>query len=87
MSDAHKVGEPFMVDMEINLIIILHFLSRGEFNLPLMLNLNSSLIENAIKDKSKRGNSIIGTAFYQENFDIKFPKGVFADEFAEKCWN
>jgi hypothetical protein len=77
MSDAHKVGEPFTVDMEINLDNYLTFLSRGEFNLPLMLNLNSSLdLESSIKDKSKRGNSIIGTAFYQENFDIKFPKGV-----------
>ncbi|MCU0240012.1 MAG: DUF3857 domain-containing protein, partial [Pyrinomonadaceae bacterium] len=84
VSNSHKIGEPFTIEMEINLNNHTTFLSKGSFSMPIMLNLHSLLeMEGLVKDESKTSPSIVGTNTFKESFEVKFPIGVVIDKLPE----
>ncbi|MFN6963155.1 MAG: DUF3857 domain-containing protein [Pyrinomonadaceae bacterium] len=77
VADPFKVGEPFMVDLEVELRDVTTIGRAGSFTLPAALNLNNPLaLEILTKADSRRTDIPIGAMRFREDFTITLPDGV-----------
>lgn len=74
LGDAHKVGEPFGVEMEVSLENYLNFFETGEMTIPSGLNFVNLLeFEQFAKRDRRRTALVVGAATIRESFTINFP--------------
>lgn len=77
VSDSHRVGEPFNVEIEINLPDYTTFMKSGAVSLPVALNLNNLLeLEKLATTENRKTNLMLGASIMRENLKINFPAGV-----------
>jgi hypothetical protein len=72
-----KVGEPFTVELEVELPNFTTFTPKGAMPLPVAVNmLNSLELEQFVRTKERKTNLILGATRFRENFKLNFPEGV-----------
>jgi hypothetical protein len=77
IGNPFKVGEPFTVEVEVELPNFTTFTPKGVMLLPIALNMmNSSELEQFVKAEQRRTNLILGATRFRENFKLNFPEGV-----------
>ncbi|HVE58604.1 MAG TPA: DUF3857 domain-containing protein [Pyrinomonadaceae bacterium] len=77
IGNPFKVGEPFTVEVEVELPNFTTFTPKGAMLLPIALNMmNSSELEQFVKSEQRRTNLILGATRFRENFKLNFPEGV-----------
>lgn len=77
VSDSHRVGEPFSVEIEITLPDYTTFMKTGSVSLPVALNLNNLLeLEKVTTTENRKTSLMLGASVIRENFKINFPAGV-----------
>jgi hypothetical protein len=77
VGNPFKVGEPFSVELEVDLPNYTTFTPKGAMQLPVAVNmLNSLELEQYVKTKERKTNLILGATRFRENFKLNFPTGV-----------
>jgi len=77
IGNPFKVGEPFTVEVEVELPNFTTFTPKGAMLLPIALNMmNSSELEQFVKAEKRQTNLILGATRFRENFKLNFPEGV-----------
>lgn len=77
IGNPFKVGEPFTVEIAVDLPNFTTFTPRGAMLLPIALNMmNSSELEQFVKAEKRQTNLILGATRFRENFKLNFPEGV-----------
>lgn len=77
VSDSHKVGKPFNVEIEVERKNYTTFTRRGSVKLPAMLNLyNYWDLETATLPEKQISPIAIGTSIVKEKFSVRFPDQV-----------
>ncbi|HEY0462411.1 MAG TPA: DUF3857 domain-containing protein [Pyrinomonadaceae bacterium] len=77
VGNPFKVGEPFSVEVEVELPDFTTFSPKGALSLPIAVNMMNSLqLEQFIKSEQRRTNLILGATRFKENFKLNFPEGV-----------
>jgi hypothetical protein len=77
VGNPFKVGEPFSVELEVDLPNFTTFTPKGMMQLPIAVNMMNSLeLEQYVKTKSRNTNLILGATRFRENFKLNFPEGV-----------
>lgn len=77
IGNPFNVGEPFRVELEIELPNFTTFMPKGSFPLPVALNLMNTLeLEQFVKAEKRRTNLILGATRFRENFKLILPEGV-----------
>jgi len=72
-----KVGEPFVVDMEVDLDDYISFIPKGSFRLPTTLNLfNVFALEGLVKAENRKTPLMLGALRFEEKYKLAFPNGV-----------
>jgi hypothetical protein len=80
IGNPFKVGEPFTVDLEIEIDNFTTFMPKGVIKLPVGVNLlNTSELEKFVKPEKRQTSLILGATRFQENFQLNFPAGVKID--------
>lgn len=77
VGNPYKVGEPFTVEMEVELDNYTTFLPSGTLTLPVSLNLfNIFELERFVKAERRRTDLVLGATRLREKFSIVLPEGV-----------
>jgi hypothetical protein len=75
-----KVGEPFTVELEVEVPNFTTFTAKGALALPVAVNmLNSMQLEQFVKTRQRKTNLILGATRFRENFTLRLPEGVRID--------
>lgn len=77
ISNPFKVGEPFEVEMEVDLSPGSAFLGKGTVPVPMGLNLlNLRELEAFAQAEKRLTNLLLGASHFRETYSLKFPEGV-----------
>ncbi|HEY8559931.1 MAG TPA: DUF3857 domain-containing protein [Pyrinomonadaceae bacterium] len=77
VGNPFKVGEPFSVELEVDLPNFTTFAPKGALPLPVAVNmLNARQLEQYVKPKQRRTNLVLGATRFRESFKLNFPEGV-----------
>ncbi len=77
IGNPFKVGEPFTVEIEVELPNFTTFTPKGAMRMPVAVNmLNSLELEQFVKTERRNTNLILGATTFKENFKLNFPEGV-----------
>lgn len=72
-----KVGEPFTVELEVELPKFTTFTAKGAMRMPVAVNmLNALQLEQFVKPQKRSTNLILGATRFSETFKLNFPEGV-----------
>ncbi len=72
-----KVGEPFTVELEVELPNFTTFAANGAIRMPVAVNiLNALQLEQFVKPAKRNTNLILGATRFRETFKLTFPEGV-----------
>jgi Domain of Unknown Function with PDB structure (DUF3857)/Domain of Unknown Function with PDB structure (DUF3858)/Transglutaminase-like superfamily len=77
VGNPFKVGEPFTVEMQVEVPNFTTFTPSGSILLPIAVNMiNITALEQFIKTEQRKTNLILGATRFRENFKLNFPEGV-----------
>ena len=77
VGNPFKVGEPFSVELEVDLPNFTTFTPKGSMQLPVAVNMMNSLeLEQYVKTRERKTNLILGATRFRESFKLNFPDGV-----------
>lgn len=77
ISNPFKVGEPFEVELEVELDDYTAFTPTGSFRIPIGINLNSlASLADLVKEEKRKTDLVLGALRMKETYRIKFPDGV-----------
>ena len=77
IGNPFKVGEPFSVELEVELPNFTTFTPKGGMQLPVAVNmLNSLELEQFVRTERRNTSLILGATRFRENFKLNFPEGV-----------
>ncbi len=76
-SDPFRVGDPFEVEINVELDNYTTVTPTGSFRLPIALNFNNILsLADLVKPTNRRTNLLVGAVRLVESYRIRFPEGV-----------
>lgn len=77
ISDPFRVGEPFEVELEVELDDYTALTPNGSFRIPIGINLNSlASLADLVKEETRNTTLMLGALRLKESYRIKFPDGV-----------
>lgn len=77
VGNPFKVGEPFTVELEVEMPDFTTFTPRGTMLLPIAVNMmNTSQLEQFVNAEQRKTNLVLGATRFRENFTLNFPEGV-----------
>ncbi len=88
ISNPFQVGEPFEVEIEVELDDYTAFTPTGSFRIPIGLNLNSlASLADLVKEEKRKTDLVLGALRSKESYRIKFPDGVAPQAPANASWS